>query len=135
MRYLSLYNPTTMIVQFLENYLETDESEDGRNLYRHNVRRFIAEAMNRGEQWLYFDENATFDSKMSGYTGDALPNSLLLIGDSRTQGWGYLETTYFTEYTTFDNRGVGGDTAEHQSIVLPTWGIPKVEKAVDINRR
>lgn len=130
MRYLALYNPTTKIVQYMENYDESDESDDGRNLYRHNLRRFIAEAMNRGDQWFFFDDTSTFSSKFSGYTGDALPNSLLLIGDSRTQGWASQETDYFSEYSTFHNRGVGGDTAANQAIVLPTWGLPKYEKVV-----
>ena len=130
MRYLNLYNPTTKLVQYMEEYEEEATTEDGRNLYLHNVRRYIAEALNRGELWNYFDNTVTFSSKFSGYTGDALPNSLLLIGDSRTQGWASQETDYFSEYSTFHNRGVGGDTAANQAIVLPTWGLLKYEKAV-----
>lgn len=129
MRYLAIYDTTDKIVQGLENYDELATLDDGRSAYRHNVRRYIAESKNRGTPWLYWDKTSAFN--LSGYTGDALPNSLLLIGDSRTQGWDHAPSApFFSEYTTFDNRGVGGDTAENQAIVLPTWGIPKVEKAV-----
>lgn len=130
MRYLALYNPTTKIAQNLENYLETDVSEDGMNLYSHNVRRFIAEAKNRGTPWASFDDSATFSSKNAGYSGDYITNSLVLIGDSRTEGWKTTQTNYFSSFATLANRGIGGDTAEHQSLAIPLWGLPKYEKAV-----
>lgn len=128
MRYLAVYDTTDKIVQGLENYDELATLDDGRSAYRHNVRRYIAESKKRGTPWLYWDKTSAFN--LSGYTGDALPNSLLLIGDSRTQGWAYTQTEYFTEYTNFSNRGVGGDTAANQAVVLPTWGLAKYEKIV-----
>lgn len=129
MRYLAIYDTTNKIVHGLESYDEAATLADGRLAYNHNVRRYLAESRKRGAPWLYWDKTSAFN--LSGYTGDALPNSLLLIGDSRTLSWDYTPSSpYFTEYTTYDNRGVGGDTAAHQAVVLPTWGIPKVEKAV-----
>lgn len=127
MRYLALYNPTTKKVDGIETYLETSISEDGENLYKASMKRFFYEAKNRGTPWNNYDDTATFSSKNAGYTGDEQPNSILLIGDSRTFLW---PAGKFSSYTTVDNRGIGGDTAVNQAETIPTWSMGKFEKAV-----
>lgn len=128
MRYLALYETVEKVANSFENYDEEATLSDGRLAYQHNVRRYIAESKKRGTPWLYWDNTSAFN--LSGYTQPYLTNSILLVGDSRTYMWQTTETDHFASFTTVDNRGVGGDTAHNQAIVMPTWGLNKYEKAV-----
>lgn len=130
MRYLTMYNTDTKIVESFENYDEEEIWYDGRYAYNHNVRRYIAEAKNRGGFWKYFDDSSTFSSKFSGYSESYQPNNIVLIGDSRTALWDNTTVNPFSSYTTVDNRGIGGSSAEQQALWIPTWNLGMYEKAV-----
>lgn len=129
MKHLALYNPVTKIAQYLEDYDPSSTTPDGRSTYQHNLNRYIAESKNRGA-WNYYDSETVFSTAMPTYSGGAQPNSLLLIGDSRTFMWKTTTTKFFTEYTTVDNRGVPGDTAQNQCFAAATWGLGMFKKAV-----
>lgn len=128
MRHLALYNTDDKVANSFESYDEVATLSDGRLAYNHNVRRYLAESKKRGTPWLYWDKTNAFN--LSGYTQPYLSNSILLVGDSRTYMWRTTETDHFASYTTVDNRGVGGDSAHNQAIVMPTWGLSMYEKAV-----
>lgn len=128
MRYLALYNTGTKNVNSFENYDEAAVLSDGRLSYNHNVRRYLVESKKRGTPWTYWDKTSPFN--LSGYTQPYLANSILLVGDSRVYMWRTTETDHFASYTTVDNRGVSGDSAHNQAVVMPTWGLNMYEKAV-----
>lgn len=128
-KHLALYNPTTKVAQYLEDYDPSSTNPEGKSNYLHNLDRYIAESKNRGT-WNYYDSDALFSATMPTYSGGSQPNSLLLIGDSRTYMWKTTATKFFTEYTTVDNRGVPGDTAQNQCSAVATWGLGMYKKAV-----